>query len=353
MQFNARFFNGESLEPKHVVLGFDEDRLVITDDAGHRVSAHPKPEVTLLFADQLGNRVDLGVTGLKDYRLMVEAPGVKQDLLRYLPQVGQPLPDDSWGAGLKISAFLLAFVVFLGVIVWQIEKILPALVPTSYAESFGRAIADEYIEEYGGVCSASDGMRALDAMVTRLQPNAAESRLTVRVADSDTVNAFAVPGRQIVIFRGLFDKAESADEVAGVLAHEMGHVKHKHALRGLTRTIGVSVLASIMSGSDASQIVQQLVVLGFSRSMEEEADAEALKTLSTAGVDHEAFARFFDRMAAENEGADPAFMSFLSTHPSSGERADQIRSVRRARETSPVISADEWQALKTICGSGE
>ena len=350
MQFNARFFNGENLEPKHVVLGFDASRMVVTDENGHTLSAHPKSEIILLYADQLGNRVDIGVTGLKDHRLMVEAVGVKRDLLQYLPQVGQPLPGNSWAAGLKISVFLFAFVTFLGVIAWQIEKILPALVPDSYAESFGRAIADEYIEEYGGVCSASSGKRALTAMVTRLQPRAAKDRLIVRVADSDLVNAFAVPGQQIVIFRGLIEKAESADEVAGVLAHEMGHVNHKHALRGLTRAIGIGVIASIFSGSDASQIVQQLVMLGFSRSMEEEADVEALNTLFEAGVDHYALADFFNRLASEQKDSEPAFMSFLSTHPSSEERAILIQAASPARETRPVISEVEWQALKNICG---
>ncbi len=349
MQFKARFFNGESPEPKHVVLGFENGRLIVSGGDGQVVSAHPVTEVMLLYADQLGNRVDLGVIGLKDYRLMVEAMGIKHELTPYLPQVAQPLPGDGWGAGLKISVFLFAFVAFLGVLAWQIEKILPVLVPDEYAESFGRAIADEYIEEHGGVCSAASGTRALGAMVKRLQPTTEIDRLTVRVADSDVVNAFAVPGQQIVIFRGLLEKAHSADEVAGVLAHEIGHVKHKHALRGLTRAIGISVLASVMSGSDASQMVQQLVVLGFSRSMEEEADEEALKTLSEAGVDHHALAVFFERMASENEGGEPAFMSFLSTHPASDARAAHIRSFSPAYDTVSVISEEEWKALQAIC----
>lgn len=174
------------------------------------------------------------------------------------------------------------------------------------------------------------------------------------MVESKTVNAFALPGGQIVLFEGLIKKATSPEEVAGVLAHEIGHVEHRHALRRMVRAAGVGFLTSMVTGGVVSDLSQQLVVMDFSRQMEEEADDAALKALSEAGIALDGFADFFDRLAKEHGEdnsvfGDDAFETLLSTHPLSKERSARIRSHANPMNITPALSSTQWQALRNIC----
>lgn len=356
MKFKARFFSGESLEATAAVLDLRETVFEIRSIDGRILFSRPSKDACFLFADKSGDRVDIGVIGEKDYRIIVEAPEVRDILTSFLPQIAAAPRGQGWGFGLKISAGLVGFMLLLGVAVWQLERIVPALIPDEYARDMGLNIANEYIEETGGQCKNAKGTAALQLMVNRLVGSGGGARgmkvrdLTVRVADSPTVNAFAVPGGQIVLFRGLIKEASSADEVAGVLAHEIGHVYHKHPLRGLTRSVGLSIITTLFSGSNMSELTQQLIVSGFSRSMESDADMEALQMLGDANIDPEPLAGFFQRLAEKYDGNLMAALSFVSTHPASGERAEKIRLGKRPDKIfSPVLNAEQWQALQNIC----
>ena len=198
-------------------------------------------------------------------------------------------------------------------------------------------------------------MDALRLLTNRIAPpDTLPIPLTVQVIESETVNAFALPGGQVVLFEGLIKKATSPEEVAGVLAHEIGHVEHRHALRRMVRAAGVGFLASMLSGGVVSDFSQQLVVLDFSREMEAQADEAALEALSDAGIAAGGFADFFDRLAEENDednsffGGD-AFESLLATHPISTDRSARIRAHPTPLNVSPALSDADWQALRNIC----
>jgi len=358
MQFEARFFNGERLEPASVFFRVQGDMLEIRGEDGRVLSVHPAQDIILLFTDKAGHRVDLGVAGFKDLRLIVETVNVRNLLAGRLPQLAAPPRGEGWSAGFKISGGLIGILAIVGVAVWQLERIVPAFVPDDYAQIFGRSIANEYIEETGGQCSTPNGDAALLAIVARLTKGYdAGQSLTVRVADSQDVNAFAVPGGQIVIFRGLIDRADSADEVAGVLAHEIGHVRYKHPLRGLTRSVGISILASLFSGGNVSELTQQVIVSGFSRDMESDADTEAMALLAANNIDARPLAGFFERLAEGYSDDLLKALSFVSTHPASAERAAHIRAMQDKAPVSdsftPILSESQWQSLQNICPQEE
>jgi beta-barrel assembly-enhancing protease len=156
-------------------------------------------------------------------------------------------------------------------------------------------------------------------------------RYEFHVADDPTLNAFALPGGIIVVHRGLIEATRRPEELAGVLAHEVQHVELRHGTAGIVRELGWRALWTFVSGdwggTLAGQAAVELGSLKFSRDAEAAADAAGFAALVRAGIDPGGMADFFATMARDTPGAPPAF---LSTHPASEEREQQLRERVRA-----------------------
>jgi predicted Zn-dependent protease len=227
---------------------------------------------------------------------------------------------------------------------------LASLLPTELRQSFGRQVVQS-IAKGRAACQTPDGSAALRRLTERLSA-AAGQRFTVTVVDWDLVNAFAAPGEQIVIARGLVEKANGADEVAGVLAHEMGHGIELHPETGIIRAIGLSAAAEMIFGGSSGSLAGVglvLVQLGYSRAAEREADARALEILEKAQISPQGFAGFFKRLDQRERGSGVSELSMLRTHPLLGERA-RLAESRPAYPATPALSESDWRALKAICG---
>lgn len=144
------------------------------------------------------------------------------------------------------------------------------------------------------------------------------------VADDPAINAFAIPGGHVVVFTGLIRAADSAEELAGVLAHEAEHVLQRHSLKGIVHQLGWKVVLALFvgewGGGPVGEAAAQLQLLRFGRDQESQADLKALSLLKRAQIDPAGMLTFFTRLAKE-EVAIP----LLSTHPPSAERAEAIR----------------------------
>lgn len=145
------------------------------------------------------------------------------------------------------------------------------------------------------------------------------------VAVGPQVNAFALPGGHVVVFTGLLKAADTADEVAGVLAHEASHVEKRHALRNLIHGLGLRAVMAValgnLSGGIWSDMASELAELSYSRDMESEADLEGLQYLRKSGLSAEGLASFFEKMADQEE----ADIELLSSHPVSDKRLAALR----------------------------
>ncbi len=358
MRLNARYFDGSNLEGQTVDLDLSPSLAVIRPVAGRGVlPAIPSSKLFEIHRSADGNRVDLGVADNHDIHLMVEGAGVAAYIDTALPALGVEAAAQKRHASVRLLAIAGGVLAVLVIAFLQLERLVPVLVPLESERALGERLMEGFVESSDAVCTNQVGRAALTRMVNRLSPEGTlPIPLTVWVTKSDWVNAFAMPGGQIVIFDGLIQKAQSPDEVAGVLAHEMGHVEHRHALRRLVRAAGIGFLASMVSGGVVGDVSQQLLVMTFSREMEEEADTAALKTLASAGIASDGFAAFFERLAAEDNESDPESLlagstleSLLATHPLSKERANKIRSQPPLQSISPALDETAWQALKGIC----
>jgi predicted Zn-dependent protease len=199
------------------------------------------------------------------------------------------------------------------------------------------------------VCEGSPKARALlNQLVSRLYPidrDDTRFSIDVHIINNPSINAFAQLGGQISLNRGLLEKAESPQEVAGVLAHEMEHVRRRHILEGfIVHLMTFQGIQLIFGGSLASsQWASLFLHMGFTRHQEAEADHGALVRLQKAHISNQGFGDFFERMK-EMEIAP----SFLSDHPSSEDRLEVVKEFPN-QNTTPMMSKEDWKTFKAYC----
>jgi predicted Zn-dependent protease len=192
------------------------------------------------------------------------------------------------------------------------------------------------------LCDANGSSTELKKLIARIYPIPGDANLPihVNVIAGKTINAFASFGGEVFVYDGLIQKAESPEELAGVLAHEIGHVHHRHIIEGMLSKLTVLALSQ---GSGTSGF-NLLANLKFSREQEAEADRDGLERLQKAHVNVLGTSQFFKR-----EGNTGAIPSLLSDHPSSEDRAQLAQSYFRM-DTTPILTPAEWTKLKGICG---
>lgn len=155
------------------------------------------------------------------------------------------------------------------------------------------------------------------------------------IARDASLNAFAVPGGIVVVYTGLIRAADSAEALAGVLAHEIEHVERRHSLKAMVHQAGLRVALAAVVGDVgiAGEAAGRLAGLRFSRDNEREADLLALRRLERAGIDSGGMLRIFEKLGAGGAAA-PAW---LSTHPGSEERLARLRAhIGQARAAPPL-----------------
>jgi len=164
------------------------------------------------------------------------------------------------------------------------------------------------------------------------------------------VNAVALPGGRVLLFDGLLAEAESPEEAAAVLGHEIGHVRKRHVMQSLLRQMGLSVLLGGMDGAGGST-VSGLLSLSYSRDAEREADTYSIARMQGARISPEGGAALFDRLAGEDgpEGSARTMIGYISSHPHSDERADAFREAAEGGDYDPALSDTEWRALQEMC----
>ncbi len=181
---------------------------------------------------------------------------------------------------------------------------------------------------------------------------------TIKVIDSDEVNAFALPGGFFYVNKGLILVADNEAELAGVMAHETGHVAARHAVENQTKANLLEYLAmggSIFLGGIPGMIYQNTAGLGllgifmkFSRSAEEEADRLGVQYMWAAGYDPTAMATMFEKLEAKNKKKPGLISRAFASHPAPPERrASALALAARFPEHDEyVISTSDFQRVK-------
>ena len=383
--YPGRYADGMSAAIHEVWVQFGGDGPRLMDSTGLELAAWLYDDMRLVENPVAGRPVRLLNLTQDMARLEISGEEPLEILRRLAPDIAKTGARDpaQWR---RAAMWTVALGLLFGGIWWGLSSAAPliaAMTPIEVEESIGKSTVEQVTMLFGGfsgidelTCRRRDGVRALDAMTEQLTAvDDSPYEFKIRVLDIDIPNAFAAPGGYIVIFRGLIDLAESPDEVAGVLAHEMGHVTHQHSMTHLIRTIGFQTLivplisGGAMAADVLSEVGQAALQASYTRDMEEDADRVAVALMNSAGLKAATFTDLLFRIEQkygsppdgdETEAGDEAgdetddgsfsIPNIMASHPSTPDRARMVRELAAPGGETGLDEA-QWQALRSICGS--
>jgi Zn-dependent protease with chaperone function len=211
--------------------------------------------------------------------------------------------------------------------------------------------------ECGDAAGAQTGRAAFDKLVHELEAAAAlPFPLNASVIRRPEANAIALPGGRVYVFQGLVAKANNPDELAGAIAHEMGHVAHRDGVQAVMHAAGLSFLFGMLigdfSGGGVAVLAMRTVLQSsYSRETEAAADAYGAALIGRLGRDPRALGAILVRIA----GTPGPMAKILLDHPEAKERAAAIEALAGARPPAGtaggagLLDASEWAALRRIC----
>jgi predicted Zn-dependent protease len=353
MTETASFFDGTSARRRLVRLAFQTDGVSILDE-GEQIAFWRYSDLRL--ADSAGSAMRLTAEGAPELaRLEIRDPGLSQEIALRCPGLAARKEAGEAGAGRIVFwslAAVLSLVLTAIYLVPLVADRLAPLIPVAVERRLGEAVDNQVRALFGDeACDAGAGSAALAKLSNRLtgvadQPISAE----IAVLPSEVPNAVALPGGYIYLFDGLLGQAESPDEVAGVLAHELGHVAGRDGLRKLLQAGGTSLLLGLLFGdvTGGGAIVfaaQAMLDSRYSRGAEASADAFAADLMLALGRSPKPLGTFLARLTGEEDDG----LAFLSSHPVTRERIRALDAKDRAADGPPLLSDGEWRALKAIC----
>ncbi len=348
----AIFYDGKS-NARRVVNVYLGAALNITEDR-RLLASWPLADIRRHDAGDGLMRLGLSTNPLS--RLEVDDPALQHRISADCPQL--------YGSGsigsvsnLHIVAWSLAAVFSIVVMIFcgipLLASSLTPLLPYSLEKRLGDAVNAQTRAVFGGKdCTAPEGVAAFQKLVMALQSKAhLPYAPKPAVLSSKVPNAFALPGGNVYVLQGLLDKATNADELAGVLAHEFGHVAHRDGLRMLIENGGTSFLAGLLFGDITGAGVvltlgRTLVDARYSRSAESAADAFAIQVMADLGRSPKPMGELLLRITG-NEKDNP--LAIFASHPITAERVAAFNNVSNAVTGPEILSAQEWRALKDIC----
>jgi len=242
-------------------------------------------------------------------------------------------------------------VTFLGIPLLA-DRLAP-LVPFSVEKRIGEAVDQQIRALVGGkVCEDAAGRAAFATLMEKLaRAGDIEIALDAEVLSTPVPNAFALPGGRVYLLDGLLQPARNPDEIAGVLAHELGHVQHHDNMRRLIQTGGTSFFVGLLLGDVAGSgamifAARSLIDAAYSRDAEQRADVFAVEVMHRLGRSPKPMGELLLRVTgAEGDKT----VTILANHPLTEDRLAAMTKEDRPNSGAELLSASEWRALKGIC----
>lgn len=340
--------DGQTARRHTVYLSYASKLLVIEDDQGDVLATWPSTDITPTDKVKPGQVMVLSCKIKGMARLHVDDDETKAWLNNIIPGLARRTvyKTESRLAWILSLGTVLAAVALYFIFPLALQGAVH-LVPVSMERDLFQGAGLQLARQIGAkkVCDYGPGREILNEMTTRLIGHDKAKEVKVYVVDHKMVNAFATPGQDVVLMRGLIDKADSAEEVVGVLAHELGHVDHRHPLQSAMRGAGLTFLLTALSGGSAADLAALMAETSYSRDHEREADRYALEALKREGISTKGLASFFEKLDEENHTLETV-LQLVSTHPMSEERAEMISAQKGG---GPALSEADWKVFKNIC----
>ncbi|EKD71014.1 MAG: hypothetical protein ACD_46C00297G0001 [uncultured bacterium] len=248
----------------------------------------------------------------------------------------------------KLKGLLWVFIAcIIGLMIGGGSSILVDVTPRKFENKLQNIVDPQFADR--GCRENPDADLALKKLISRIYPIDQTDKtynIDVRVVKDHDINAYAELGGHIFINTGLLQQARSPEELAGVIAHEIGHVQHRDIFRAfVAKFFTYEAVHLVFQGEvdSSSYWTKFFLDMGFSRKQEARADEAGLLRLQKAHVDNSGLRDFFQRMEAMDN-----WPSFISDHPSDSDRLVKVEKYQNHGST-PILSKKEWSNLKNYC----
>ncbi|KZL19531.1 Metalloprotease LoiP precursor [Pseudovibrio axinellae] len=358
---NAEFFDGMSAAVRNCQIWFDYDEMVLTDQAGDQEYVRwPAAKLHCDWSSPTVMLVEQNSARTTAYIKITEDELAKTVERKIRLVAGLPKRENTkkivFGSLASIALIAVALIYFLP----AFSKYAVHNVPKSWEEKLGKNVEETLIPAFSEekICNAASGQAALEQMAKRLTKGMElPFDPVMTMVESKIPNALALPGGRITILSKTLEVVDSPDELAAVLAHELGHVKHRHSMQRLINVAGTGIVFSMFigdftGGSIIASVGEAMLDSSYSKDMEREADLFAVQMLKKAGVDPTGLASFLQKVSQghEHNSALKEALSFLSSHPSTQERVDTLNQISHPQSANtPTLSDPQWENLKNIC----
>ena len=348
----AIYFDGVTSRKQTVTLRFESDQLdIVKDDPG--VTAWRYDDLRSVSGGPGVLRLKC-ISGLPLARLDVANAATQAEIrarTRFL-EIDRGSPQTGRIVGWSLAAICSIVLIVLFGVPLVAERMVP-LVPLSFERRLGGVVDNQLRAIFGGkACTDAEGNAAFAKMVEKLrEAGGLKTPLQTVVLASTIPNALALPGGKIYLLNGLLQKANDPDEIAGVIAHEMGHVAHRDQVRVMIQNGGTSFLIGLLFGDitgSAAAIfaARSLIDASYSRQAEVNADAFAIETMHALGRSPAPMGELLFRVTGAQGDKT---IGILASHPLTEERRELMRHEDRPVTGPEILSPAEWRALKNIC----
>ncbi|QPJ63921.1 MAG: M48 family metallopeptidase [Candidatus Nitrohelix vancouverensis] len=370
--FSSSYFDGLSARKQRVKVSVFTTKLLLTFSDGRAIDwPYVELRSALGPADAEGT---LRLERVKEGRpapetLIIDEPRLFRQIEQAAPaELTRPFHGSKSFKKITILAGLLLLPITL-YLLWT--QFIPAAserfassVPVEWETRLGEAALNSFsVSER--VMNAPQTQGALEAVAVRLTASVPDYPYPMRIyiLDDPQVNAFALPGGHIVFYRGLLQSAASADEIAGVMAHEIQHVLQRHATRGIIRSLTSFLTFYFLIGDvngamqTALDIAQNLERLSFSREMEDEADRLGMAMILRAGVPPQGMVRMYKKLGehalgeapvSDDDATSSGVFDYFSTHPQTGARVETLQKLAEEHANppySPILPGVDWNKM--------
>ena len=361
-EWQGYYLDGQTASRQRATIHLTQNGLQVRTENGEKFF-WPYSEVRQTQGFYAGEQVRLERGGEIPEALLIPDSAFLISLHRFVPGLATHFHNPA-RRSMRAKLTLLAALAVVGIItalyLWGIPAVAALVaprVPVSWEERLGQAVV-EHLAPQPIRCADPKRARIIDEIITRLTAPVPDSPYTFRVmvVNDPTMNAFAAPGGYIVVFRGLLERTQTAEELAGVLAHELQHVLHRHTTRALLQHASTGLLLAAVTGDASGAMVYGLEtarligLLRYSRLNEEEADAKGMRMLLAAKIDPQGMIGFFEVLRKAG-GEVPGLLKYLSTHPSTEDRIERLKSLAgESQQRSVKLLPDyDWRDIRKIC----
>jgi Zn-dependent protease with chaperone function len=349
---SAIYFDGKSSRRHPVTLAFKEQLEINGDEGGLAAWSYGD----IRRADGVAGTLRLTCQAAPQLaRLEIRDAAAAAELISRCTRLDENVPGRHSVAaivGWSLAALASIVAVVLFGVPLAADRLAP-LVPAALERRIGDVAEQQIKVLFGGrTCDNAPGRAALDKLVAAIGDSAGmEMPIQAAVLDTPIPNAFALPGGKVYVFKGLLAKADNADEIAGILAHEIGHLKHRDSTRNLIYNGGTSFLIGLLfgdiTGSGALVVASRsLVTASYSREAEQNADSFAIDAMRRLGRPTKPMGELMFRVTGKQEEKS---LSLLASHPLTEDRLKRMSEADRPPDGPPLLTAAEWASLQAIC----